>query len=70
MRLAGKLEGVCPGALPEAGATPDEILLRRRELATSYSYFTFINLQYRFGSTLNNTVNPRFPNSGGFFMSN
>jgi hypothetical protein len=56
-------------ALPEAGATPDEILLRRRELATSYSYFTFINLQYRFGSTLNNTVNPRFPFSGGGFFS-
>lgn len=53
-------------ALSEAGATPDEILLRRRELATSYSYFTFINLTYRFGSTLNNTVNPRFPSSGGF----
>jgi hypothetical protein len=52
-------------ALPEAGATPDEILLRRRELATSYSYFTFINLTYRFGSTLNNTVNPRF-SRGGF----
>jgi hypothetical protein len=54
-------------ALPEAGATPDEILLRRRELATSYSYFTFINLQYRFGSTLNNTVNPRF-SRGGFMV--
>jgi hypothetical protein len=53
-------------ALPEVGATPDEILLRRRELATSYSYFTFINLTYRFGSTLNNTVNPRFQSGGGF----
>lgn len=52
-------------ALPEMGATPDEILLRRRELLTSYSYFTFINLSYRFGSTLNNTVNPRFGSSGG-----
>ena len=52
-------------ALSQAGATPDEILLRRRELATSYTYFTFIGLQYRFGSTLNNTVNPRFPFSGG-----
>lgn len=56
-------------ALPQMGATPDEILLRRRELATSYSYFTFINLQYRFGSTLNNTVNPRFPFGGGGFIS-
>jgi hypothetical protein len=55
-------------ALPEAGATPDEILLRRRELATSYRYFTFINLTYRFGSTLNNTVNPRFPSGGGFIV--
>lgn len=52
-------------ALPEMGATPDEILLRRRELLTSYSYFTFINLSYRFGSTLNNTVNPRFGSTGG-----
>jgi hypothetical protein len=52
-------------ALPEMGATPDEILLRRRELLTSYSYFTFINLSYRFGSTLNNTVNPRFGTTGG-----
>ncbi|HKE89710.1 MAG TPA: hypothetical protein VKB45_05185 [Gemmatimonadales bacterium] len=56
-------------ALSEVGATPDEILLRRRELATSYSYFTFIGITYRFGSTLNNTVNPRFPSAGGFTIS-
>lgn len=52
-------------ALPAAGATPSEILLRRRELLTSYSYFSYISLSYRFGSTLNNVVNPRFGGGGG-----
>ena len=52
-------------ALPAAGATPSEILLRRRELLTSYSYSTYISLSYRFGSTLNNVVNPRFGGGGG-----
>jgi len=55
-------------ALPAAGATPSEILLRRRELLTSYSYFAFISLSYRFGSTLNNVVNPRFGGGGGVFF--
>ena len=65
--VAGNVERIHDQrALPKAGATPDEILLRRRELATSYSYFTFINLTYRFGSTLNNVVNPRFGSRGGF----
>ena len=52
-------------ALPAAGATPSEILLRRRELLTSYSYSTYVSLSYRFGSTLNNVVNPRFGGGGG-----
>ena len=56
--------------LPAAGATPSEILLRRRELLTSYSYFTYISLSYRFGSTLNNVVNPRFGGGDGFFFFN
>ncbi|HJQ65323.1 MAG TPA: hypothetical protein VJ816_03045 [Gemmatimonadales bacterium] len=56
-------------ALPAAGATPSEILLRRRELLTSYSYFAYISLSYRFGSTLNNVVNPRFGGGGGGFFS-
>ncbi len=55
-------------ALPSAGATPSEILLRRRELLTSYSYSTYISLRYRFGSTLNNVVNPRFGGGGGTFF--
>jgi len=57
-------------ALPAVGATSSEILLRRRELLTSYSYFTYISLRYRFGSTLNNVVNPRFGGGSGVFFVN
>ena len=46
--------------LPAGGATDAEILLRRRQLATDYSYYTSIGLSYRFGSVFNNVVNPRF----------
>lgn len=55
-------------ALPSGGATPSEILLRRRELLTSFSYSTYISLSYRFGSTLNNVVNPRFGRGSRFFI--
>jgi hypothetical protein len=47
----------------------DEILLRRQQLATQYSYFTSFGLTYTFGSIYNNVVNPRFGNSGGGGMS-
>ncbi|MGC1390074.1 MAG: hypothetical protein WA816_03480 [Bacteroidales bacterium] len=43
----------------------DQILLRRQQLATQYSYFTSFGLTYTFGSIYNNVVNPRFGNSGG-----
>ena len=55
-------------SLPMGGATPDEILLRQKELATQYSYFASIGLSYTFGSIYNNIVNPRFGDqSGGGF---
>ena len=55
-------------SLPMGGATPDEILLRQKELATQYSYFASIGLSYTFGSIYNNIVNPRFGSqSGGGF---
>lgn len=47
-------------SLPRGGATLDEILLRRKELATYYSYFGSIGLSYTFGSVFSNVVNPRF----------
>lgn len=46
--------------LPAGEATQEEILLRRRELATDYRYFGRIGLSYTFGSIYNNIVNPRF----------
>jgi hypothetical protein len=45
--------------------TVDEILLRRKELATQFEYFTSFGFTYTFGSIYNNVVNPRFGNSGG-----
>jgi hypothetical protein len=48
----------------------DEILLRRQQLATQYSYFTNFGLTFTFGSIYNNVVNPRFGNSnGGMYYS-
>lgn len=55
-------------ALPSAGATPEEILLRRRELATTYRYFFSVGFSYSFGSIFSNVVNPRFGGGGGGFF--
>ena len=46
--------------LPKGGATPQEVLTRRRQLASGYNFYTFFGINYRFGSKLNNFVNPRF----------
>lgn len=46
--------------LPRAGATDEEVLLRRLELGTDYRYWSSISLSYTFGSIYNNVVNPRF----------
>lgn len=51
--------------LAKGGATDEEVLLRRRQLATSYQYFVGAGLSYTFGSIYNNVVNPRFGNSAG-----
>ena len=51
--------------LPKAGATNEEVLLRRRQLETSFTYFVNAGFTYRFGSIFNNIVNPRFEGSGG-----
>jgi hypothetical protein len=52
--------------LAKGGATDEEILLQRRQLSTSYSYFAGVGMSYTFGSVFNNVVNPRFAN-GDFF---
>lgn len=47
-------------SLPRGEATLEEILLRRRELASGYRKSIEIGLSYRFGSVFSNVVNPRF----------
>ena len=46
--------------LPKRGATVEDVLLQRRQLATSYSYWGSVGISYRFGSIFQNVVNPRF----------
>jgi len=46
--------------LPAGEATDEEILLRRRQLQTSYRYRISVGFSYQFGSIFNNVVNPRF----------
>ena len=47
-------------SLPRRDATPEEVLLRLRELQSSYQVDFSANVTYRFGSIFNNIVNPRF----------
>jgi hypothetical protein len=51
--------------LPRQGSTFEEVLLRRRQLATSYSHQMTVGLTYTFGSIFNTVVNPRFVGLGG-----
>lgn len=50
--------------LPKGGASKDEVLLRRKELETQFSYYSQIGFTYTFGSIYNNVVNPRFKYGG------
>jgi hypothetical protein len=47
-------------SLPMAGASLDEILLMRKDQATTYSYGFNVGLSFTFGSKYSNVVNPRF----------
>lgn len=47
-------------SLPKAGATFDQILLVRKDQATTYSYGFNVGLSFTFGSMFSNVVNPRF----------
>jgi len=55
-------------SLVKGGASTEEILLQRKELETSYQYFTYFSVSYTFGSIYNNVVNPRFGGGGGGMM--
>jgi len=50
--------------LPKGSADLEEVLLRRRQLATNYEAGISFGLRYRFGSLLNNVVNTRFDGIG------
>ncbi len=54
--------------LRKGGATPEEVLLRRRQLATGHSYYVGFGISYSFGSIFNSVVNPRFGGGGGGFI--
>lgn len=47
-------------ALPRSGASDQDILLTRQELATQYSYTGSVGFSYSFGSIYTSVVNPRF----------
>ena len=49
-------------ALPRRTASPEEVLLRLRELQSGYEISFSARVSYSFGSLFNNVVNPRFDN--------
>jgi len=51
-------------ALRKSEVSLDDLLLRRKELATDYNYSLAVGFNYSFGSVYSNVVNPRF--GGGF----
>jgi hypothetical protein len=52
-------------SIPKRDATPDEIFLERRALATDYRYDVRIGFSYTFGSIFSAVVNPRFGSGPG-----
>jgi len=53
--------------LPRGSATNEEVLVRQRQLATSYRYSAYFGISYSFGSIFSNVVNPRMGGSGGYY---
>lgn len=54
-------------SLPLGGASPEEVLLRVRELQSGFEVRYSFGITYSFGSIFNNIVNPRFGRGGGGF---
>jgi hypothetical protein len=52
--------------LAKTGATTEEILLQKKELATQFQYWGNFGVSFTFGSIYNNVVNPRFGNQFGW----
>ena len=49
-------------SLQKSDVSPEEVLLRRKQLETQFSYWGSVGLSYTFGSIYNNIVNSRFGN--------
>ena len=47
-------------SLAAGDISTEDLLLKRKELQTQYTYFLSLGLSYSFGSIYNNIVNPRF----------
>ena len=56
-------------SLAKGDLSLEEILLRRRELATDYSLGLEVGLSFTFGSIFSNVVNPRFGDMGSLEMN-
>lgn len=46
--------------LPKGDVSSEDVLLRRKQLASQYLYWGSVGFSYSFGSIYNNVVNPRF----------
>ncbi len=46
--------------IPNTAISEEDVLLRIKQLKTNYEYATAIGVSYRFGSSINNIINPRF----------
>lgn len=46
--------------LAQGEASKDDVLTRKRQMASAYNFATWFGVNYRFGSSVNNFVNPRF----------
>jgi len=51
--------------LAKGSLSDEDILVRKRQLASTFSYYGGLGLSYTFGSIFNNIVNPRFDLAGG-----
>lgn len=49
--------------LAKGKASAEDVLTKRRQLKSGYYIYTGVGLNFRFGSMLNNFVNPRFPDN-------
>jgi hypothetical protein len=49
-------------SLAKGEVSTEELLLRRKQLATQYRFWSSVGFSYTFGSIYNNVVNPRFGN--------